>query len=186
MALPYNHFTITSPFSSTHIATPFQKRKTSIMDEDLIAFGCFMVLFLAFPFLAVLGITGCVAYGRTKAWDKARNERAVRLESSESNPLVENDENSDFYDTDDEIEHNARKAEEEADRSLTFRQKFRKEFKKMWNGKAKVDLVKQKEREDRRKLAKAVARELNRIERRKARAAKRGTESEDLPPYQKA
>lgn len=156
------------------------------MDEDLIAFGCVMVFFLALPFVTVLSVTGCVAYGRTKAWDKARNQRAVSLESSENNPLVENDEESDFYDTDDETEHNARKTEEEADRSLTFGQKFRKEFRKVWNGKAKVDVVKQKECEERRKLAKAVARELNRIERRKARASARGIESEDLPPYQKA
>ncbi|KAI8935631.1 hypothetical protein NX059_007159 [Plenodomus lindquistii] len=156
------------------------------MDEDLIAFACVMVLFLAFPFITVLSITGCVAYGRTKAWDKARNQRAVSLESPETNPLVENDDESDFYDTDDETEHNERKAEEEADKFLTFNQKFRKEFRKVWSGKGKVDVMKQKEREDRRKLAKAVAREMNRIERRRARAAARATESEDLPPYKKA
>ncbi|KAH9860824.1 hypothetical protein J1614_012157 [Plenodomus biglobosus] len=157
------------------------------MDEDLIAFACVMVLFLAFPFLTVLGITGCVAYGRTKAWDKARNQRAVSLEGSETNLLVDNDENeSDAYDTDDETEAKTRKAEEEADKFLTFNQKFGKEFRKVWSGKGRVDVMKQKEREDRRKLAKAVARELERIERRKARAAARATESGDLPPYKKA
>lgn len=154
------------------------------MDEDLVAFGCVMVLFLAFPFFTVLGITGCVAYGRTKTWDKARNQRAVSLES-ETNRLVEEDDESDFYDTDDETEHNTRKAEDEADKFLTFNQKFRKEFKKVWTGKGKVDVIKQREREERRKLAKAVAREMNRIERRRARAAAQGTDSDDLPPYQK-
>ncbi|CBX98528.1 hypothetical protein IAQ61_007844 [Plenodomus lingam] len=156
------------------------------MDEDLIAFGCVMVLFLAFPFITILGITGCVAYSRTKAWDKARNQRAVSLESSETNPLVENEDESDFYDTDDETEQKTRKAEEEADKHLTFSQKFRKEFAKVWSGKGKLDVIQQKEREDRRKLAKAVARELARLERRKARAAAKATESDSLPPYEKA
>lgn len=155
------------------------------MDEDLIAFGCVMLLFLSFPFITVLSITSCVAYGRTKAWDKARNQRAVCLES-ETNRLVEDEDESDFYDTDDENEHNERKAEEDADKFLTFGQKFRKEFRKVWTGKGKVDILKQREREERRKLAKAVAREMNRVERRRARAAAKATESEDLPPYKKA
>ncbi|CAO2649191.1 Nn.00g101400.m01.CDS01 [Neocucurbitaria sp. VM-36] len=154
------------------------------MDEDLIAFGIVMVLFLTFPFLIVLSITGCVAYGRTKAWDKARNQATVGLEGT---PLVNSaDEESDFYDTDDETEHNKRKAEEEADKFLTFKQKFRKEFRKVWNGKGREDVVKQKEREERKKLAKAVAREMDRRERRRARQAAQGVESEDLPPYRKA
>ncbi|KAF1846046.1 uncharacterized protein K460DRAFT_366889 [Cucurbitaria berberidis CBS 394.84] len=154
------------------------------MDEDLIAFGIVMVLFLSFPILLVLGITGCVAYGRTKAWDKSRNQATVGLEGT---PLVDSaDEESDFYDTDDETEHNKRKAEEEAERFLTFKQKFRKEFKKAWSGRGREDVMKQKEREDRKKLAKAVAREMDRRERRRARQAAQGVESEDLPPYKKA
>jgi hypothetical protein len=145
-----------------------------------------VVLFLSFPFITVLGITGCVAYSRTKIWDKARNIRAVGLES-ESNPLVspDADSESDFYDTDDEEEHNTRRAEDEADKNLTFNQKFRKEFRKVWSGKGKTDIVKQREREERRKLAKAVAREMNRIERSKLRAAAKA-QSEDLPAYTKA
>ncbi|CAE7201926.1 hypothetical protein CFE70_008345 [Pyrenophora teres f. teres 0-1] len=159
------------------------------MDEDLIAFSIVMLLFLSFPFLTVLSITGCVAYTRTKAWDKARNQRAVSLESSETNRLVAevNDSESDFYDTDDEEEHNQRQADEEADKHLTFGQKFRKEFKSVWTGKGKTDVLKQKEREERRKLAKAVARELDRRERRKARAAAKKGDSDDLlPAYTKA
>lgn len=159
------------------------------MDEDLIAFGIVMLLFLSFPFLTVLSITGCVAYSRTKAWDKARNQRAVSLESSETNRLVTEaeDSESDFYDTDDEEEHNQRQAEEEADKHLTFGQKYRKEFKSVWTGKGKTDVLKQKEREERRKLAKAVARELDRRERRKARAAaKKGASEDFLPAYTKA
>ena len=150
------------------------------MDEDLIAFGIVMLLFLSFPFLTVLSITGCVAYSRTKAWDKARNQRAVSLESSETNPLV--------TEADDEEEHNQRQADEEADKHLTFGQKFRKEFKSVWMGKGKTDVLKQKEREERRKLAKAVARELDRRERRKARAAakKEDGSNDFLPAYTKA
>lgn len=148
------------------------------MDEDLIVFGAVMVLFLAFPFFIVVSITGCIAYSRTKAWDKSRNQGSLSLESSR---LVEDDE-SDFIDTDDEEEHNKRKAEEEADKLLTFRQKFNKEFKKCWNGKGRDEIVKSKEREERRKLAKAVARELDRRERRRARQAAKG-QAEDLPPY---
>jgi len=165
------------------------------MDEDLIAFGIVMLLFLSFPFLTVLSITGCVAYSRTKAWDKARNQRAVSLESSETNRLVadnnnnnnNNHEESDFYDTEDEEEYNQRQAEEEADKHISFGQKFRKEFKKVWTGKGKNEVLKQKEREERRKLAKAVARELERRERRAARKAANKAQSEDdLPAYTKA
>ncbi|KAF1942662.1 hypothetical protein EJ02DRAFT_453986 [Clathrospora elynae] len=152
------------------------------MDEDLIAAGIVMLLFLSFPFITVLCITGCVAYSRTKAWDKTRNQRAVSLEA-ETNRLVESDAESDFYDTDDETEHKERKAEEESDRFSTFNQKFRKEFRKVWTGKGKIDVMKQKEREERRKLAKAVAREMVRLERSKARQARK---AEDLPPYEKA
>ncbi|RMZ74145.1 hypothetical protein GMOD_00005004 [Pyrenophora seminiperda CCB06] len=159
------------------------------MDEDLIAFGIVMLLFLSFPFLTVLSITGCVAYSRTKAWEKARNQSAVSLESSENNRLVTeaDDDESDFYDTDDEEEHNQRQADEEADKHLTFGQKFRKEFKSVWTGKGKTDVLKQKEREERRKLAKAVARELDRRERRKAKsAAKKGGSTDFLPAYTKS
>ena len=159
------------------------------MDEDLIAFGIVMLLFLSFPFLTVLSITSCVAYSRTKTWDRARNQRAISLESSETNRLVSDstiDEDEDFYDTDDEEEHNARKADEEADKYLTFGQKFRKEFRKVWSGKGKNEVLKQKEREERRKLAKAVARELERRERRKERAERKKLAAEDLPAYTKA
>jgi hypothetical protein len=154
----------------------------SKMDEDLIAFAIVMVLFLSFPFFIVMSITGCVAYSRTKAWDKSRNQGAITLESTR---LVENrdDDESDFVDTDDEDDYNKRKAEEEADKTLTFNQKFRKEFKKCWNGKGREDIMKNKEREDRRKLAKAVARALDRRERKRARQAAQGQAAEELPPY---
>ncbi|KAF1920193.1 hypothetical protein BDU57DRAFT_6274 [Ampelomyces quisqualis] len=153
------------------------------MDEDLIAFGCVMLLFLSFPFFIVMSITGCIAYSRTKTWDKARNRGAITLESTS---LVENreDDESDFVDTDDEDDYNKRKAEEESDKILTFGQKYRKEFKKCWNGKGREEILKTKEREDRRKLAKAVARALDRRESKRARQAAQG-QADDLPPYVK-
>jgi hypothetical protein len=151
------------------------------MDEDLIAFGIVMVVLLSMPFALLMSIMSCVAYSRTKAWDKKRNQGSIALESE---PLVDDDDESDFLDTDDEEEHNKRKADEEADKTLTFKQKFWKEFRSAWNGKGRDEIMKNKEREERRKLAKAVAREMDRRERRRTRAAAKG-QSEDLPPYKK-
>jgi hypothetical protein len=149
--------------------------------QDLVMFACVMLLFLSMPIIIVLSITGCVAYSRTKAWDKTRNQGALSLESTR---LVDasTDGESDFADTDDEDEHNKRIAEVESDKSLTFNQKFRKEFKKCWTGKGREEVMKIKEREERRKLAKAVAREMDRRERRRARQAVKG-QTEELPPY---
>ena len=151
--------------------------------QDLAVFAGVMVLFLSMPIIIVLSITGCVAYSRTKAWDKTRNQGALNLESTR---LVDtpSDDESDFVDTDDEAEHHKRVAEVESDKSLTFNQKFRKEFRKCWSGKGREEVVKEKEREERRKLAKAVARELDRRERRRARRAAKG-QVEELPPYAK-
>ena len=158
------------------------------MDEDLIAVGgifLIFLIFLAFPFLTILAITGGVAYSRTKAWDKARKQASIKLESESAEHLVADSDDSDFYDTEDEEEHNKRKAEKEADAFLTFRQKFRKEFRKVWSGKGREQMVKEKERKERRKLAKAVARELVKIERRKARKAQMSGQRQELPPYKK-
>jgi hypothetical protein len=152
------------------------------MDEDLIAFCAVMVLFLSFPVSVALITTSCVAYSRAKAWDKARN---IKANNVETNRLVDNDDDSDFYDTDDEEEHNARKAEELAESHMTFREKWGKEFRKVWSGKGAKEIVKQREREERRKLAKAVAKELERIERRRAKKMVAQQGSETLPAYQK-
>ncbi|KAF2133057.1 hypothetical protein P153DRAFT_283733 [Dothidotthia symphoricarpi CBS 119687] len=148
------------------------------MDEDLLAFGAVMVFFLSMPLIAVLSVTSCIAYSRTKAWDKTRNQQAVALESE---PLVDDDDDS-AYDTEDEEEQTKRKAEDEADRFLTFGQMYRKNFRKVWSGKNRVDIVKEREREERKKLAKAVAREMDRRERRRARKAEQA-QVESLPPY---
>jgi len=153
------------------------------MDEDLVAFCIFFVLLVGFPLAVVLTTFSCIAYARTKKWDKERSQRVNALES-EANTLLDSDD--DFLDTDDENEYNERKAEEEQDRLLTFGQMWRKEFRKVWNGKGVQQLAKEREREERRKLAKAVATELDRRERRRARrAAKEAEERETLPPYYK-
>lgn len=173
--VPFAHVD-TNP--SDHLNT-----NTAIMDEDL-AFALIAFLFLSFPFLIVLAITGSMAYSRTRAWDKARHRRSVGLESETNRLVADADADSeDFCDTEDEEEHKQRQAEEEADRFLTFGQKFRKEHSKLWSGKGGKDIAKKKEREDRRKLAKAVVREMARVERRKIRKA--DAEAADLPPYKK-
>jgi len=154
------------------------------MDEDIIAMCVVMTMLLAFPLSVVLFTTGCIAYARTKKWDKERTLKTANLES-ETNTLLDDDsDDDDFLDTDDEDDHNARKAEEEQDRFLTFNQMWRKEFKKVWSGKNAKQLIKEREREERRKLAKAVAQELDRRERRRAKkAAREAGEGEALPPY---
>ncbi|KAJ4289547.1 hypothetical protein N0V90_010876 [Kalmusia sp. IMI 367209] len=151
------------------------------MDEDLIALCVMVALLVFFPFSVVVLILGLVSYSRTKAWDKARAKKVANLESS---TLLSDDDDSDFYDTDEEADRTERKAEEQRDAFLTFGQKWRKEFVKCWKGKGAAQLLKEREREERKKLAKAVARELERRERRKARKAEREIkENEGLPPY---
>ncbi|KAF2655395.1 hypothetical protein K491DRAFT_692987 [Lophiostoma macrostomum CBS 122681] len=164
------------------------------MDEDLLellaVMAGFIVIFIGLPLAIVLTITGCIAYSRTKKWDRERNQRTIKLESE---PLVgrastSSEDEDEFYDTEDEEEHTKRKAEEDADNLLTFRQKFRKEFGKCWKGKNMEEMRKEKEREERRQLAKAVAKELDRRDRRRERAALKkmgedAAELESLPPY---
>lgn len=155
------------------------------MDEDILAFIAVMALFISFPVAVALSVTGCVAYSRTKAWEK---KRALKAANVETNRLVDSnsDDDSELFDTDDEEEHNARKAEEMAEDHMTFNQKLRKEFRKVWSGKGAQELQKQKEREERRKLAKAVAKELDRRERRRVRKAESGAVGgEKLPAYRK-
>ena len=161
------------------------------MDDDtlpLIAMGSMFALFLSFPFMAIAIATSCIAYSRTKEWEKKRTLEAANTESEGIN-LLDSDED-DFLDTDDEADYNERKAEEEADKFLTFNQKWRKEFRTVWKGRGKEQIKKDKEREERkerRKLAKAVAQELERRERRRAnKAAREEVGAEDtLPPYRK-
>lgn len=152
------------------------------MDEDLAVGLLFIVLFLTFPFLLVLSILSCIAYSRTRAWKKEQ----IRLQSADNEPLVTPEEEEDFLDTDDEEDHKKQKAEELADRNLTTRQKFRKEFGKAWRGNG-MNTLKQREREERRKLAKAVAREIERRDRRRERESRQAGSSADgdlLPRYE--
>jgi hypothetical protein len=150
------------------------------MDSDDVLALCFLTTILLLPIATGLAVTSYVAYSRTKKWDKDRTLKAASIESS-TLLTSEDPEESDFYDTDDEAEHDARKAEEEADKYLTFNQMWRKEFRNVWNGKGAKQVIKEREREERRKLAKAVARELERRERRRARKV----EGEGLPAYKK-
>ncbi|KAF9732192.1 hypothetical protein PMIN06_009902 [Paraphaeosphaeria minitans] len=148
------------------------------MDEDLIALCVMVGVLIVFPLSVVALVLGSVAYARTKAWDRARNHLSNAQESLL--PTAEDDD-SEFYDTDDEAEANERKDEEARDAMMTFGQKWRKEFGKAWKGKGMMQIQKEREREERRKLAKAVAKELDRRER---RAARKADTKEGLPRYE--
>ncbi|KAF2443424.1 hypothetical protein P171DRAFT_432682 [Karstenula rhodostoma CBS 690.94] len=135
-------------------------------------------ILIVFPLSIVALVLGSVAYARTKSWDRARNQRST---AQESLLPTATDDDSEFYDTDDETEANERKAEESREAMMTFGQKWRKEFGKAWKGKGIKQMQKEREREERRKLAKAVAKELDRRERRAARKAEK---KEALPRYE--
>ncbi|CAN9241217.1 unnamed protein product [Alternaria alternata] len=113
---------------------------------------------------------GYKAYKRTKAWHKCRDQHFIDTQSPETiRCLLEKNSDVEFYDTEDEEEHHQRKAEEKADKHLTFYGKLWKEFRNQQSGKIGFDEVKKKDREERRKLAKAVVRELDLRERNKAK-----------------
>ncbi len=161
------------------------------MDDDTleIIYGLlFMSLFILFPVVLVLSITACIALSSTREWQKARAAASSPSSSSiESAPLnpdeeAEEEDELDFLDSDEEADYHALKAEQAADKLLTFRQKFRKDFKKIWTGGVGKDAAKIREREERRKVARAVAREIERLERRRVRRGERGL-GEGLPSY---
>lgn len=180
-----------SPSSNSHIYKSLKNQTisqtptlapTTTMDEDLIALTVMVGVLIVLPLSVVTLVLGSVSYARTKAWDRARNQRATAQEALL--PGSSSDD-SEFYDTDDENEANERKAEESREAMMTFGQKWRKEFGKAWKGKGMVQIQKEREREERRKLAKAVAKELERRERRAARKIEAGKrEKEGLPRYE--
>ena len=161
------------------------------MDDDtfeMVMVMIFMGSILALPFFIILAVSLSMTYSKTLAWDKARKEKQARLDRVEEQPLVEEDGDLDFVDTEDEEDYQKRKVEEENDESLTFKQKFWKEWKKPSNQLAK-DEQKKKEREERKKLAKAVARQLDRMQRKRDGSGQAGPSNEadtDLPTYKTA
>lgn len=168
------------------------------MDEDDVFAILFLLTIFTLPLTLVLATTSLIAYSRTRKW-AAANKKSVRLptDPEASSALLSSDdaedEDDDYLDTEDEAEQTAAKAEAEADKSKTFGQMWRKEFRKVWSGKGAKGIAKEREREERRKLAKAVARELDRRERRRERRAIRERtkvqqeemEMEGLPKYEK-
>ncbi|KAJ9656695.1 hypothetical protein H2198_004814 [Neophaeococcomyces mojaviensis] len=161
--------------------------------EDIIALFVFSSI-LCMPFILVLSITGCIAYSNTRTWQK---EKARRLHDAESrDPLVSKSQSSfeeieDFLDSEDEAEYREKQeeeAEEEAEWKLTTKQKFNKEFKKCWTGKAKAEKEREKkEKEERRKIAKEVVREMMRLEKKRSKKLQLGVagsvEDAVLPSY---
>ena len=169
------------------------------MDEDTI-FGIFFVVFLLIVFTLPLSITACIAAHTTRKWakDKTRPELAL---DAEANPLVEESESEgeeDFLDSEDEAYYQAKKDqkrrerdEKEADRLLSTRAKFLKEWKNCWRGNGTVEQQRKerelKEQDERRKIAREAVRQYLTMERKKARKGQAKKESEmELPTYSNA
>jgi hypothetical protein len=146
---------------------------TGIMNDVL--FAALFLLALAFlcvgvPLFLIFSVISCVAYSKTKAWKKEKAKRAAQVEGDvEMDPLVSEDEEEEPLDSEDDAEITARKEEQNQDWNLTAYQKWKKEMKKQWSGAAQRELTKKKEREDRAKIAKEVAREMLRAQRRQER-----------------
>lgn len=161
------------------------------MDDDtldLIMVFAFMLVVLALPLIIIFSISLAITYNKTVAWDKARKEKQARIDAIEEQPLVDEESDLDFVDTEDEEDYRKSKIEAENDDMLTFKQKFWKEWKKPAAQNAK-DEQKKKEREERRKLAKAVARQLDRLQRRRDGPSQAGLSSQadtELPTYKTA
>lgn len=133
----------------------------------------FLFAFLAIPFLLICSIQTCVAYSRTRKWQKAKAKAQADSPLPESANLVastdaDSESELDPEDSGDEAVLQQRE-EERNDLTLTFRQKFRKEFGRAMKGDQKLVEREKKlnERKERRRLAKEVAREMVRMERRK-------------------
>jgi len=165
--------------------------------EDVITIFVFLS-FLSLPVIIILSVTGCIAYSNTRTWQKEKSKRLLDAESLDplvSKQTTETDdlEQQDLLDSEDEAEYREKQeeeAEKEADWKLTPRQKFKKEFKKCWSGKANVEKEREKTaREERRKVAKEVVREMMRLERkmgRKMQFAFGGSDDDaTLPTYKK-
>ncbi|CAI6339595.1 unnamed protein product [Periconia digitata] len=168
------------------------------MDEEDILAILFLLTILSLPLTLVLLTTSIIAYSRTKKWDLERRQRGTKSTSSDPEasasllPENEDEEEDDFLDSEDEAEETARKVEAEKDSHKTFAQMWRKEFRRVWSGKGVKRIAEERERAERKKLAKAVAKELDRRERRRQRkaaaaAAAQGEslELDVLPKYEK-
>lgn len=120
----------------------------------------FILFVVLFGFTLVSCIVSCVVLPRTVRWSKRRHEYTA-IESLTEEP------EDDFLDTEDEEDYATMKAEEIAESSLTFWQKFRVEYKREMNGTNSRRALKKKEREEKKKMAKAVARQVDRLQRRR-------------------
>ena len=137
----------------------------------------FLVLMVGTPFALIASIGACVACHRTRKWQKEKTRREANPDADvEMNALVEEEEDTDL-DSEDEAQLAAEKEEESPDWDLTPRQKFRKEFKKAMKGKNVAIEAKKREREERAKVAKAVAKQILRMERRRQRREEQASSS---------
>jgi len=146
------------------------------MNEEttsILVFIAILTTVLALPFLIIGAILSCTAYSRTREWQKEKQKAAAKADADvEMDRLVSEDdheEEEEPLDSEDEAEIAARKEASKPDWDLTFFQKWKKEFKWSWKCEALKEAVAKKEREERAKIARQVAREMLRVERRRKR-----------------
>ena len=150
-----------------------------IMD-DVIIFLLFllgvMAMFVGLPFSIIFAILSCSAWGRTRTWRKEKAQHFSKDDVDvEMDGLIapEEDSEEEPIDSEDEAEINARKEARKTDWELTTHQKFMKELKKGWNGEYQKEAAAKIEREQRARVAKDVAREMIRAQRKRERKAKK-------------
>lgn len=135
-----------------------------------------ITFFILFPLFFAGTITSCLAWSRTRAWRKEKSKHFAKMDADvEMDGLIPEEEESEEepIDSEDEAEINARKEAQKMDWELTTYQKFRKELKKVWSGDDGREAAAKKEREERAKIAREVAREMLRVQRKRDRKAKK-------------
>lgn len=128
------------------------------------------------PFALISSILACSTWPRVRQWRKEKAQHFAKVAGDvEMDGLISEEEGAEEepIDSEDEAEINARKEAQKTDWELTTYQKFRKELKRAWNGDAQKEAAAKKEREDRAKVARDVARELIRAERKRQKKAEK-------------
>jgi hypothetical protein len=134
------------------------------------------IVCVGLPFALVSSILACSTWSRVRQWRKEKAQHLAKVDGDvEMDGLISDEEDAEEepIDSEDEAEINARKEAQKTDWELTTYQKFRKELKRVWNGDAQKEAAAKKEREDRAKVAKDVAREMIRAERKRQRKAQK-------------
>jgi hypothetical protein len=147
--------------------------------NDIVVILVFVVgagfMCVGLPFALIGSILACSTWSNVRKWRKEKVQHFARLDGDvEMDGLIqEEDEDAEEepIDSEDEAEINAKKEAQKSDWELTTYQKFRKELKRTWHGEAQKEATAKREREDRAKVAKDVAREMIRAERKRQKKA---------------